>query len=126
MFNIIKTGTYYFLFKKFKKQIFIVLFSLIAIFVIDSIFKDIISALDKNEIFFAIAIKWTLIIFIIFFNFFMFKKSTKKLSKQQSQPKLNEKTPSKKIDSTPYFEEVLKKDKLLTKKEKIFKKYLKN
>ena len=122
MLNIIKTGTYYFLFKKFKKQIFIVLFSLIAIFVIDSIFKDIISALDKNEIFFAIAIKWTLIIFIIFFNFFMFKKSTKKLSKQQSQPKLNEKTPS----TTPYFEEVLKKDKLLTKKEKIFKKYLKN
>jgi len=127
MFNLIKTGTYYFLFKKFKKQIFIILFSLIAIFVIDSIFKDIVSALDKKDIFFAIAIKWSLIIFIIFFNFFIFKKVTKKeetLSKKP-QPDLHKKPRKKEIKSTPHFEEIIKKDKLLTKKG-ILNKYLKN
>ena len=114
MFNLIKISSYYFLFKKFKKQIFLLLFSILLIGIIVNIFNDVISALDKNQIFIAIAIKWSLIIFIIFINFIIFK------------PKPNVDEEITKIDPTPYSEEILKKDKLLTKKDKILNKYLKN
>jgi len=126
MFNLIKISSYYFLFKKFKKQIFLLLFSILLIGIIVNIFNDVISALDKNQIFIAIAIKWSLIIFIIFINFIIFKKLVKKPSNSEPKHNIDEKI-TKKIDPpTPYSEEILKKDKLLTKKDKILNKYLKN
>jgi len=127
MFNLIKISSYYFLFKKFKKQIFLLLFSILLIEIIVNIFNDVVSVLDKNQILIAIAIKWSLIIFIIFINFIIFKKLVKKPSKSNSKPKHNiDKKITKKIKPTPYSEEILKKDKLLTKKDKILNKYLKN
>lgn len=72
-----RSTTYFIIWKKFKKQIILVVLSLILIFVISFIYNDLYKVLkinNKDLLFGLLLLKWFLISTIIGFNIYKFKK----------------------------------------------------
>jgi len=114
---IFKTGTYYLLWKKFKKEIISFIVSIVLIMMIFSIFNDIFLALKSTTFEYVIellSLKWFLIICIVGFNLYNFKKvsTNTKTSKNEN------------IKKSVHHHNILEKKKLKTKTDVILQKYL--
>lgn len=123
MFNFLfKSGTYFFIWKKFKTQIISIFISIFLIWLIFGIYNDLIEIFelkDTNILLSLILGKWLLVISIIFVNIKVFK-SVKKSSN-------NENFEEKEVTILPLkSQEILSKKDILTKTDLILKKYEKN
>ena len=123
MFNFLfKSGTYFFIWKKFKSQIITSLISIFLIWLIFGIYNDLIEIFelkDTNILLSLILGKWLLVISIIFVNIKVFK-SVKKSSN-------NENFEEKEVTILPLkSQEILSKKDILTRTDLILKKYEKN
>lgn len=86
----LRSGTYYIIWQKFKKQIIILLISAGLIFLTLNIYNDLFSVLkisNKESIFELLLIKWFLIIIIVSANVFMLMKTNIKESIKQEERK---------------------------------------
>jgi len=130
MFNyLFKTGTYYLLFKKFKKEIIAIVVSLCLLIIIFGIFNDvfiIFQITDVKTLAIVVFLKWFLVVGIIVFNIFTFKRLIKKnnSSKSHKLVKKQHDTNNTSIDKSTYSQQILNKEKLLTKSDLVLKKYL--
>ncbi len=74
---IFRTGTYYLLWKKFKKQLITLIISAILLILIFSIYNDLFIVLkiaNKESVIGLLFLKWFLVISIVVFNIFNFKR----------------------------------------------------
>jgi len=115
---IFRTGTYYLIWKRFKKELIAFIVSVILIVMIFSIFNDLFVVLkitDLKDVAWLLFLKWSLVLSIIGFNIYFIRKlSTKKV--------LNEDSENKK--DLQYHHNILEKKKLKTKTDVILQKYL--
>ena len=122
-----RTGTYYVLWQKFRKQITTLLVSALLIIVILGIYNDLFSVLkisNKESVLWLLLIKWSLIMLIVLFNIFIIKRvSTKDIkdSIQKEEQKTAQKT---KLPLTPQ-EKIEQKEKMLRTTGLILKKHAK-
>lgn len=108
-----KTSAYYIIWQKFKKQIILILTSIILIGFIGIIYEDLFKVLkvtSKDSIGILLFTKWFLISIIIGFNIYILRK-TKINTNENKAKNLKE-------------EEILTKEVILTKADVILKKYL--
>ncbi|WP_121628741.1 hypothetical protein [Poseidonibacter antarcticus] len=115
MLNLLfKTTAYYVIWQKFKKQILLISFSVVLIGFIGMIYDDLFDVLkvtDKESIGILLFTKWFFISFIIAINIYALRKT-----------KIKEKKELKPVN--PKTQEILKKEKVLTRTDLILKKYL--
>lgn len=122
-----RTGTYYLLWQKFKKQIITIFISIGLIFLILGVYNDLFTVLkisNKENIIYLLLIKWFLIVFIVVFNIFMIKKINTKEIKQSiidSQYKETEKKPLSQAEKN-----IMQKEELISLTDQILSKYSKN
>lgn len=123
MFNFMfKTTTYYILWKKFNKQIILIGLSLVLIGIIHIIYQDLFQLLKvahKESLIWLFAVKWALILSILFYNF-----------KKLKQTKLDEEEKAKifetKSEPLPkQTQDLLDKQKLTSTTDILIKKYKK-
>jgi len=89
-----KTGTYYVLWQKIKKQFLMLLISLVVIVIIFNIYDDLVKIIDvksSGSLLFLLLLKWLLILGVIELNVYKFKritieKTTKKSNKKPLTP----------------------------------------
>ncbi len=118
-----KTTAYYIIWQKFKKQILLVLSSIIVIGIIGVIYEDIFKVLkvtNKESVGVLLFFKWFLISFIIGFNIYILRKTSID-NKDEIMSEI------KKEDSNNLPEKsknILKKEKILSSTDLILKKYL--
>ncbi len=78
MFSLLlRTGTYYVLWQKFRKQFMMMLISFVLIAMILGIYNDLYSVLkitNKDSVLLLLLLKWSLILLIIGVNIYSFKK----------------------------------------------------
>jgi large-conductance mechanosensitive channel len=124
---IFKSGTYYLLWQKFKKQIITLLVSVGLVLIIIGVYNDLFSVLkisNKESILYLLFLKWFLIVLIIGFNVFMLKRLSTKEFKQAI--KIEEAKEVKQVKQPLTQEEILlQKEKLLTTTDLILAKYAK-
>lgn len=123
MFNFLfKSGTYFFIWKKFETQIITIFISVFLIWLIFGIYDDLIEIFelkDTNILLCLILGKWFLVTSIIFVNIKVFK-SLKKSSN-------NENFEEKEVTILPLkSQEILSKKDIVTRTDLILKKYVKN
>lgn len=120
---LLKTTVYYIIWQKFRKQIILILCSIILILLIGVIYEDLFKVLkvtNKNSIGLLLFMKWFLISLIIGFNIYVIRK-TKIDSKDISSCK------AKETVFTNYSQKekdiLKKKEKLISTTDLLFKKY---
>ncbi|MBD3841885.1 MAG: hypothetical protein IE909_08365 [Campylobacterales bacterium] len=120
-----RSATYYIIWKKFQKQIILVVLSLIAISIISSVYEDLYKVLkvsNKDALVGLLLFKWFLISSIIGFNIYKLKQV--KLDENEKHKIFNEEDEPKKIYPKKSEEVLKKKEKLTTTTDVILKKYL--
>jgi UDP-N-acetylmuramyl pentapeptide phosphotransferase/UDP-N-acetylglucosamine-1-phosphate transferase len=116
-----KTGTYLFIWKKFKTQIISILASIVLIWLIFGIYDDLIKIFeleDTSTLLYLLLAKWLIVGFIILYNILLIK-SIKKPSKDEIFENEGIILPKK-------SQEILDKKDILSSTDLILKKYLKN
>ncbi|MBE0515130.1 hypothetical protein [Sulfurimonas sp.] len=121
---IFRSGTYYILWQKFKKQIITLLVSVGLVLIIMGVYNDLFSVLkisNKESILYLLFLKWFLIVLIVGLNILMLKRlSTKEFKKAIKI----EEAKQVKLPLTQE-EKLLQKEKLLTTTDLILAKYAK-
>lgn len=116
-----KTGTYLFIWKKFKTQIISLLASIVLIWLIFGIYDDLIKIFeleDTSTLLYLLLGKWLIIGFIILYNILVFK-SIKTASEEEILKNEEIILPQK-------SQEILDKKDILSTTDLVLKKYLKN
>ena len=116
-----KTGTYLFIWKKFKTQIISLLASIVLIWLIFGIYEDLIRIFeleDTSTLLYLLLGKWILIALIILYNILLIKSIKK--------PKIDETLEKEEINLPKKSQEILDKKDILTTTDVILKKYIKN
>ncbi len=124
---IFRSGTYYLLWQKFKKQIITLLVSVALVLLILGIYNDLFSVLkisNKESILYLLFLKWFLILLIVGVNILMLRRlSTKELKESIKKEQVKD---AKQIKLPLTQEEkLLQKEKLLTTTDLILAKYAK-
>ncbi len=121
---LLRSTTYYILWKKFQNQIILVVLSLVAISVISLIYDDLYNVLkvsNKDALEGLLLFKWFLISLIIGFNIYKLKQV--KLDKDEKHKIFDEEDEPKNIYPKKPQEVLKKKKKLTTTTDLILKKY---
>jgi hypothetical protein len=116
-----KTGVYLFYWKKFKSQIISIIASIIVIWLIFSIYEDLIRIFEIKEVstlLYLLFAKWVIIGFIVLYNILLIKSIQK--------PTIDETLENEKINLPKKSQEILDKKDILSSTDLILKKYLKN
>ena len=116
-----KTGTYLFIWKKFKTQIVSIIVSMILIWLIFGIYEDLIRIFELENtsiLLYLLLGKWILIALIILYNILLIKSIKK--------PKIDETLEKEEINLPKKSQEILDKKDILTTTDVILKKYIKN
>ena len=116
-----KTGTYLFIWKKFKTQIISILASIVLIWLIFGIYEDLIRIFElenTSTLLYLLLGKWILIALIILYNILLIKSIKK--------PKIDETLEKEEINLPKKSQEILDKKDILTTTDVILKKYIKN
>ena len=116
-----KTGTYLFIWKKFKTQIISILASIVLIWLIFGIYEDLIRIFELENtsiLLYLLLGKWILIALIILYNILLIKSIQK--------PTIDETLENEKINLPKKSQEILDKKDILSSTDLILKKYLKN
>ena len=124
---IFRSGTYYLLWQKFKKQIITLLVSVALVLLILGIYNDLFSVLkisNKESILYLLLLKWFLIVFIIGVNILMLRRLSAKDFKEAIKKEKAKEAKQIKLPLTQQ-EKLLQKEKLLTTTELILAKYAK-
>lgn len=124
---IFKSGTYYLLWQKFKKQIITLLVSVGLVLIIMGVYNDLFSVLkisNKESILYLLLLKWFLIVSIVGFNILMLRRLSTKEFKKAMKTEAAKETKQIKPPLTQE-EKILQKEKLLTTTELILAKYAK-
>lgn len=126
MFSLLlRTGTYYVLWQKFRGQLIMILISFVLIVMILGIYNDLYSVLkitNKDSVLLLLLLKWSLILLIIGVNIYSLKKI--KIKDVKESIKKEQSYASKKTKPlTPTQEYVKNKEKLLTTTDLILEKY---
>jgi len=120
MFNFIfKTGTYLFIWKKFKTQIVSILVSILLVWLIFGIYDDLVKIFelkDTSTLLYLLAGKWFFIFVIVFYNIRMFKSVKKDIEESETFV-------AEKVVLPIKSQEVLEKKDILTTTDLILKKY---
>ena len=127
---IFRTGTYFLIWKKFKKQIITLGVSAISIFLILSIYTDMLTVLkiaNKDDVVLLMVLKYVLIVAIIVYNYFSFtrvkvpdtieKTDIKSFFISENKATIDDKQTSKN------HQNIISKSKLKTKTDLILEKY---
>lgn len=123
----LRSGTYYLLWQKFKKQIITLLVSFGLVLLILGIYNDLFSVLkisNKESILYLLLLKWFLIVFIIGVNILMLRRLSAKDFKEAIKKEKAKEAKQIKLPLTQQ-EKLLQKEKLLTTTELILAKYAK-
>ncbi len=124
---IFRSGTYYLLWQKFKKQIIMLLVSFGLVLLILGIYNDLFSVLkisNKENILYLLLLKWFLIVSIVGFNVLILRRlSTKEFKESIKLEELKESNKAK--PPLTQEEKLLQKEKLLTTTDLILAKYAK-
>ena len=123
---LLRTGTYYVLWQKFREQFMMLLISLVFIAMIFGIYNDLYSVLkitNKDSVLLLLLLKWSLILLIIVVNIYSFKKIKikdvkKSIIEEQSSASLKTKP------LTPTQEYIKHKETLFTTTDLILEKYV--
>lgn len=122
---LLKTGTYYVLWQKFRGQLLMLFISLMLIVMILGIYNDLYSVLkitNKDSVLLLLLLKWSLILLIVGVNIYSLKKI--KIKDVKESIKQEQSYASKKVKPlTPMQEHVKQKKLLLTKTDFILEKY---
>jgi|AMQJ01.1.fsa_nt_gi thiol:disulfide interchange protein len=124
---IFRSGTYYLLWQKFKKQIITLLVSVGLVLLILGIYNDLFSVLkisNKESVLYLLLLKWFLILFIIGVNVLMLRRLSTKEFKESIKKEEAKKSKEVKLPLTQQ-EKLLQKEKLLTTTDLILAKYAK-
>ena len=124
---IFRSGTYYLLWQKFKKQIITLLVSVGLVLLILGIYNDLCSVLkisNKESVLYLLLLKWFLILFIIGVNVLMLRRLSTKEFKESIKKEEAKKSKEVKLPLTQQ-EKLLQKEKLLTTTDLILAKYAK-
>ena len=116
-----KTGTYLFIWKKFKTQIISILASIVLIWLIFGIYEDLIRIFELENtsiLLYLLLGKWILIALIILYNILLIKSIKK--------PKIDETLEKEEINLPKKSQEILDKKDILTTTDIILKKYINN
>ena len=116
-----KTGTYLFIWKKFKTQIISILASIVLIWLIFGIYEDLIRIFELENtsiLLYLLLGKWILVALIILYNILLIKSIQK--------PTIDETLENEKINLPKKSQEILDKKDILSSTDLILKKYLKN
>lgn len=116
-----KTGTYLFIWKKFKTQIISILASIVLIWLIFGIYEDLIRIFeveDTSTLLYLLLGKWILVALIILYNILLIKSIKK--------PIIDEILENEEINLPKKSQEILDKKDILSSTDLILKKYLKN
>lgn len=116
-----KTGTYFFIWKKFKTQIILLLASIILTWLIFGIYDDLIKIFeleDTSTLLYLLLGKWLIIGFIILYNILLIKSIKK--------PSEDEIIENEEIILPKKSQEILDKKDILTRTDLILKKYRSN
>jgi UDP-N-acetylmuramyl pentapeptide phosphotransferase/UDP-N-acetylglucosamine-1-phosphate transferase len=120
MFSFIfKTGTYLFIWKKFKTQIVSILVSILLVWLIFGIYDDLVKIFelkDTSTLLYLLAGKWFFIFVIVFYNIRMFKSVKKDIEESETFV-------AEKVVLPIKSQEVLEKKDILTTTDLILKKY---
>ncbi len=119
---LLKTTTYYVLWKKFNKQIILLILSLLAILLINAIYEDLFTLLKvshKESLIGLFIIKWFFILLIALYN--IYKLKNVKLTAEERAVILETNEP----ELPKQIQELLKKKKLTSTTDLILKKYKK-
>lgn len=124
MFSFIfKTGTYFFIWKKFRANIISILISTLLIWLVFSIYDDLVKIFkleDTTTLLYLLFGKWLIVVMIILFNLFSIKNSKRNLLDDND-------TFEEEIAILPIkSQEILNKKDILTTTDLILKKYKKN
>ena len=114
-----KTGTYLFIWKKFKTQIISILASIVLIWLIFGIYEDLIRIFELENtsiLLYLLLGKWILIALIILYNILLIKSIKK--------PKIDETLEKEEINLPKKSQEILDKKDILTTTDIILKKYI--
>lgn len=122
MFKLLfKTTAYYVIWQKFRKQIILILLSILGIAIINILYNDLFEVLkvnSKDSIGFLLFIKWFLIFIIIVFNIYKFKKI-----KIKDKGKEEEIIIIEEVEEHDINKHLVKKKKLKTRTDLILRKY---
>ena len=123
---LLRTGTYYVLWQKFRGQFIMLLISVVLVMIILGVYNDLYSVLkitNKDRILLLLLLKWSLILLIIGMNIYSFKKLKIKDVKESIE-KEQEYTSKKAEPLTPTQEFVKNKEILFTTTDLILEKYI--
>lgn len=121
-----RSATYYVIWKKFQNQIVLVLFSLVLIVLISSIYDDLFEVLkvsNKDALLVLLFGKWVVISLIIGFNIYKLKQV--KLNEGEQKELLDQIEEPKKVYPKKSQDVLEKKESLTTTTDLILKKYIK-
>lgn len=124
---IFRSGTYYILWQKFKKQIITLLVSVGLVFLLLGIYNDLFGVLkiyNKESILYLLLLKWFLILFIVGINVLIFRRFSTKELKESIKKKETKESKQVKLPLTQQ-EKLLQKEKLLITTDLILAKYAK-
>lgn len=116
-----KTGTYFFIWKKFKTQIISLLASIVLIWLIFGIYDDLIKIFeleDTSTLLYLLLAKWLIVALIILYNILLIKSIKK--------PNIDETLENEEIILPKKSQEILDKKDILSSTDLILKKYLKD
>ena len=116
-----KTGTYLFIWKKFKTQIISLLASIVLIWLIFGIYDDLIKIFeleDTSTLLYLLLAKWLIVALIILYNILLIKSIKK--------PNIDETLENEEIILPKKSQEILDKKDILSSTDLILKKYLKD
>ncbi len=119
---LLRTTTYYIVWKKFNKQIILIILSILAILLINAIYKDLFTLLKvthKESLVGLFFVKWFFILMIAMYN--IYKLKNVKLSEDERAAILETKEP----ELPNEMQELLKKKRLTSTTDLILKKYKK-
>lgn len=120
-----RSATYFILWKKFQKQIILIILSLLVIVIITSIYDDLFTVLkvsNKDSLVGLLLLKWFLISSIVGFNIYTLKQV--KLEESEKKEIFEDSKNDKKIYPKKSQKILDKKEKLTTTTDVILKKYL--
>lgn len=121
----LRSGTYYLLWQKFKKQIITLLVSAGLVLLIFGIYNDLFSVLEisnKESILYLLLLKWFLIVLIVGVNVLMLRRLSTKEFKESIKSGEAKEAKQKKLPLSEH-EKLLQKEKLLTTTDLILAKY---
>ncbi len=102
MGSLVRSATYYILWKKFQKQIKVLIISALILFVISFIYQDLFNLLkinDKDMLLPLALTKWSLVLIVIVFNIYYFKNIKVEIEEKEKKkiyPDISQNTIDKK------------------------------